>query len=106
MEFEKLNIIKGEYKPSFKYGQISKCYFKYFNSQYSSSVWKDRPLMRLPLSNIEKIIICENLKYKKKNLEKINVVVQIFILFNKSKDILRNNRLQLKKINIIKCLHK
>lgn len=41
--------------------------------------------MRLPLNNIEKIVICENLKYKKRNLEKINVVVQIYLLFNNSK---------------------
>lgn len=65
-------------------------YFKYFNSQYSSSVWKDRPLMRLPLTNIEKIVICENLKQKKKNLEKINIVIQIYLLFNESKLLIQN----------------
>jgi len=84
LTFEKLNIVKGEYKPSSKYAQITKGYFKYFNSIYSSSVWKDRPLMKLPLNNVEKIVICENLKNKKKNFGNINTVVQFYIVFDKS----------------------
>ena len=85
LEFEKLNIIKGEYKPARKYCQITKEFFKYYNSIYSSTVWKDKPLLRLPLNNIEKMVLCQNLKTKKKNLSNINVIVQIFLIFNESK---------------------
>jgi hypothetical protein len=84
IELSKLKSFKNEMKTSLKYCQITKTYFKYFKSIYSSSVWMDRPLMRLPLANIDKIIIgnCGVDKLKQMN---IKIIIQIFAKFDESK---------------------
>jgi hypothetical protein len=71
-----------------KYCQITKNSFKYFSSIYSSSVWLDKPLMRLPIQNIERISfgLNGNITKNQKNTNANNVrfILQIFISFNDS----------------------
>jgi hypothetical protein len=39
-----------------KYIQISKQYIKYYKSVYSSKIYKDKPLIKLPIENIDRIL--------------------------------------------------
>jgi hypothetical protein len=82
LEIFKINLFKNEYKESKKYVQINKGHFRYFKSIYSSSVWLDKPLMNLPIENIDKVIIGSNNISKLKNNCKISVLLQIYITFN------------------------
>ena len=79
----KINLFKNEHKAAVKYCQINKNYFKYFKSIYSSTVWLDRPLMRLPIANIEKIELKKNNIQKLKQNFHIKVIIQIYIQFSK-----------------------
>ncbi len=92
----KINLFKNEHKVSLKYCQITKRYFKYFKSIYSSSVWMDKPLMRLPIKNIGKLVIGSNSIQKLKNTNHINYLLQIFIKF--TDDFPFNNLYELKYI--------
>jgi hypothetical protein len=47
-----------------RYCQVTKQYFKYFKSIYSSTVYLDKPLMRLPIANIDKILVSRSTKLK------------------------------------------
>lgn len=85
----KITFFKDDYKVYLKYCQITKKCFKYFKSIYSSTVYLDKPLMRVPISNIEKVVIGNNKIQKLKNFN-IKVIIQVYIRFDESK-IIKNN---------------
>jgi hypothetical protein len=82
LEMFKINNHKKDVKLIERYCQVSKKYFKYFKSIYSSTVYLDKPLLRLPIANIDKIMISKSNKDAKfKNVE---VFVQIYVKFTES----------------------
>ena len=93
IELLKLGNLKNLQKVSLKYSQITKCCFKYFKSIYSSTVWQDRPLLKIPLSNIEKITVirCKNNLPKILKNKNINILIQFSIIFDESKISLKFN---------------
>jgi hypothetical protein len=97
MDLLKLNNLKHLQKVSLKYSQITKNYFKYFKSIYSSTVWQDRPLLKIPLSNIDKVIAVKcksNLPKILKN-KNIYILIQFFIKFDKSKNYIHYDKIRL-----------
>jgi hypothetical protein len=80
----KIKIFKNDFKISLRYCQITKFYFKYYKSLYSSTVWLDKPLIRLPIFNIEKLIIGKNTIQNLKQSYNIKVIIQIHIRFDES----------------------
>lgn len=87
MDLLKLSNLKNLQKISLKYSQLTKCYFKYFKSIYSSTVWQDRPLLKIPISNIDKITVikCKNNLPKILKNKNINILIQFSIIFDESK---------------------
>lgn len=89
MDLLKLNnfsIIKKNQKISLKYSQLTKNYLKYFKSIYSSTVWQDRPLLKIPIVNIDKIIVikCKNNLPKALRNNNINILIHFYIKFDQS----------------------
>ncbi len=68
LEVFKMTIFNGDNRYAQKYCQITKKEFKYFSSIYSSTVWQDRPLLRLPIIDIEKARLKYNQHHKIKGL--------------------------------------
>jgi hypothetical protein len=66
-----------------RYCQVTKKHFKYFKSIYSSTVYLDKPLLRLPLANIDRIMLSKHSKGMKTNLD-IQINIQIYIKFTES----------------------
>jgi hypothetical protein len=85
MEMFKLTYYK-ELKLIQRYCQVTKKYFKYFKSIYSSTVYLDKPLLKLPLMNIDKIMISKGSK-ELKSKASIEVNIQIYIKFTECKNI-------------------
>jgi hypothetical protein len=63
-----MNNFNGEYRYAQKYCQITKKEFKYFSSIYSSTVWQDRPLLRIPIIDIENARLKYNQHHRIKGL--------------------------------------
>ncbi len=90
MDILKLNnfeTLRKHHTISLKYSQLTKFHFKYFKSIYSSTVWQDRPLLKIPIINIDKMIVmkCKNNLPKVLMNNNINILIQIYIKFDQSK---------------------
>ena len=80
-----------EHKLIQKYCEVTKLHLKYYNSIYSSSVYYDKPLLRLPIANIEKIMISKTIDIKIKNGPSMSIFIHIHIKYDESN--IRLNRL-------------
>jgi hypothetical protein len=60
----RINLDKKGYKKVIRYFQVTKREFKYFHSIFSSTVWNDKPLFRIKLSDIEKITVSDDDRVK------------------------------------------
>ena len=81
MELYKPTYLK-EHKLIQKYCEVTKVHFKYYKSIYSSSVYYDKPLLRLPISNIDKIMISKTIDIKLKNGPQIAMFIHIYIRYD------------------------
>lgn len=78
----KIKLFKNDLKVTERYCQLTRDHFKYFNSMYSSTVWLDKPLMRLPLENICKLHIGRNSDRKLKDNFNIEMILHVHFKFN------------------------
>jgi len=74
----KINYINGNQKLVPRYCQATKKEFKYFKSMYSSTVWQDKPLFRVPFEDLEHVIIVKDESVKHKNPD-IKFIFQISV---------------------------
>lgn len=77
----KINLSKSGYKKVIRYFQVTKTEFKYYNSVFSSSVWNDKPLFRVKLSNVETINISNDDMLKIK-FQDVKFAFQLFLNVN------------------------
>jgi len=82
-EFVIINEFKNGIKCVSRYFQITKTELKYFQSIYSQSVINDRPLFRIPLTDIKKVTLLDNDNIRMK-LHKIKLIFQISYELNES----------------------
>jgi hypothetical protein len=81
------------YKPTYlrehkliqKYCEVTKLHLKYYNSIYSSSVYYNKPLLRLPITNIDKIMISKTIDLKLKSGPHMSIFIHIHIKYDESK---------------------
>eukprot|EP00340_Litonotus_pictus_P005306 CAMPEP_0170527074 /NCGR_PEP_ID=MMETSP0209-20121228/12513_1 /TAXON_ID=665100 ORGANISM="Litonotus pictus, Strain P1" /NCGR_SAMPLE_ID=MMETSP0209 /ASSEMBLY_ACC=CAM_ASM_000301 /LENGTH=180 /DNA_ID=CAMNT_0010817329 /DNA_START=226 /DNA_END=764 /DNA_ORIENTATION=- len=82
-QLEKINYFKNSFKYVTRYFQITKYDLKYFNSVFSSSVWNDKPLMKLPIKNIKEIRVSPNSEYiLSKARSKMVVIIEVEVLID------------------------
>lgn len=83
-EIYRITTFRNTYKTQIRYCQITQKEIKYFSSIYSSSVWNDKPLLRIPIKNVINITIA-NEEITKLKYSGINLVFRLFLKFDESK---------------------
>lgn len=84
---DKINFFKSAFKCVTRYFQLSLLELRYFNSLYSSSVWNNKPLHRIPLKNICDIRVSpeSEMIVSKSHKKNLSVIIEIEIKFDNSK---------------------